>query len=79
MFDFFLQERICSMGRSRNDQRLDEILAAIQRQPDRIGSICARLGLDNKTAQRALIQMEDRGDLLAEDDNGIVSWFGKRK
>jgi predicted ArsR family transcriptional regulator len=67
------------MGRSRNDQRLDEILAAIRRQPDRIGSIGSRLGLDDKTAQRALIQLEDRGDLLAEDDNGIVSWFGKRK
>ncbi len=67
------------MGRSQNDQRLNEILVAIQSQPGKLGSIGTRLGLDNKTLQRALIQLEDRGDLLAEDDKGTVSWFGKRK
>lgn len=67
------------MGRTKNDQRLDEILATIQHQSGKPGTIGTRLGLDDKTVQRALIQLEDRGDLLAEDDKGWLSWFGKRK
>ena len=67
------------MGRKQDDQRLDEILAAIQANPDtKAGSIGTLLGLDDKTIQRALVQLEDRGDLLQEDDDK-VSWFGKRK
>jgi len=68
------------MGRTRNDQRLDEILAAIQANPEeRAGTIGTMLGLDDKTVQRALVQLADRGDLLAEDDHGLISWFGRRK
>lgn len=68
------------MGRKRNEQRLDEILAAIQANPDaKAGSIGTLLGLDDKTVQRALVQLADRGDLLAEDDHGRVSWFGRRQ
>ena len=68
------------MGRKHDDQRLDEILAAIQTNPDtKAGSIGTMLGLDDKTVQRALVQLEDRGDLLQQDDNDKVSWFGKRK
>ena len=53
------------MGRKHNDQRLDEILAAIQATPDtRAGTISTILGLDDKTVQRALVQLADRGDLL---------------
>lgn len=67
------------MGRKQDDQRLDEILAAIRSEPGKPGTIGTRLGLDDKTVQRALVQLEDRGDLLAEDDKGRMSWFGKRK
>lgn len=68
------------MGRKRNEQRLGEILAAIQANPDaKAGSIGTLLGLDDKTVQRALVQLADRGDLLAEDDHGRVSWFGRRQ
>ncbi len=68
------------MGRKRDDVRLDEIVVAIQSNPVyKAGSIGAVLGLDGKTMQRALIQLEDRGDLLAEDDKGRLSWFGKRQ
>ena len=66
------------MGRKQNDQRLDEILAAIQANPDtKAGSISKMVGLDDKTIQRALVKIEDRGDLLQQDDDK-VSWFGKR-
>lgn len=68
------------MGRKRDDQRLDEILAVIQSQPEqKAGAIGTQLGLDDKTIQRALVQLEDRGDLLQQDDNDNVSWFGRRK
>jgi len=67
------------MGRKRDDVRLDDIVAAIQENPDkRIGTIGALLGLDDKTMQRAMVQLEDRGDLFQEDDDK-VSWFGRRK
>jgi DNA-binding IclR family transcriptional regulator len=68
------------MGRRRDDQRLNEILAAIQANPEtKAGTISTLLDLDDKTVQRALVQLADRGDLLAEDDHGLISWFGKRK
>ncbi|RIK38089.1 MAG: hypothetical protein DCC55_22250 [Chloroflexi bacterium] len=68
------------MGRKQDDQRLDEILAAILTQPEqKAGSIATQLGLDDKTIQRALVQLEDRGDLLLQDDKGRLSWFGQRK
>lgn len=66
------------MGRKRDEQRLDEILNAIQANPEtKAGTIGTMLGLDDKTVQRALVQLADRGDLLAEDDHGRVSWFGR--
>lgn len=66
------------MGRRQDEQRLDEICAAIQKNPDqRAGWIARQIGCDNKTIQRALIQLEDRGDLLHEDDRGRLRWFGR--
>lgn len=68
------------MGRNRDEQRLDEILAAIQANPNsKAGTIGTLLGLDDKTMQRALVQLEDRGDLLQQDDDDRVSWFGRRQ
>ncbi|MEZ4705921.1 MAG: hypothetical protein R3A44_01865 [Caldilineaceae bacterium] len=76
----YQRKEICHMGRNRNDQKLDEIVTAIQANPEsKAGTIGTLLGLDDKTMQRALMQLEDRGDLLEEDDKGRLRWFGKRQ
>ncbi len=68
------------MGRSRDEQRLDEIRTVIQENPDQKQAwIAQQVGYDNKTLQRALSQLEDRGDLLQENDHGQLRWFGRRK
>jgi len=38
-----------------------------------------RLGYDNKTMMRALYQLEDSGELLAEDERGRLSWLKRRQ
>jgi len=54
------------MGRKRDDQRLDEILAVIQSHPEqKVGTIGTLLGLDDKTIQRAFVQLEDRRSAAA--------------
>jgi predicted ArsR family transcriptional regulator len=68
------------MARNRDDVRLDEIRDLVQQHPEQKAEwIAQQLGCDNKTVQRALSQLEDRGDLLVEDDRGRLSWFGWRK
>lgn len=68
------------MGRKQDDTRLDSILAAIQENPGtRAGTIGEMLGIKDQTLQRALIQLEDRGDMLDESKEGKLYYFGKRK
>ena len=68
------------MGRNRDEQRLDVIRELVQQCPDqKTAWIAQQLGYDNKTLQRALSQLEDRGDLMLEDDRGRLRWFGRRK
>ena len=68
------------MGRSRDDQRLDAIRDMIQQCPDRKPAwIAQQLGYDKKIVQRALSQLADRGDLMWEDDQGRLHWFGRSK
>ncbi len=68
------------MGRKGSDNRLDEITAYIQDHGDqKAGTIASALGMDNKSMMRALSQLEDRGDMLSEDDAGRLSWFGWRR
>ena len=68
------------MARKKNQVRLDNISKAIQKSPDQFaGWYGSQLGIDNKTIMRALPQLEERGDLLAEDASGRLRWFGKRK
>lgn len=65
------------MGRKSNEQRLDEIREYVQDHPwEKPGTVASQLGIDNKTMMRALTQLEDRGELLQEDDKGAISWFG---
>lgn len=68
------------MARQRNDHKLDDLSQAIQAHPDQKAGYFARLlDWDNKSVMRALPQLEDRGDLLMEDDNGRIGWFGRRR
>lgn len=67
------------MGRKGDKQRLDDIRDAIRRAPgEKPGTLARRLGVDNKTMMRALAQLESRGDLLAEDEDGRLVWVGER-
>lgn len=68
------------MGRRQDTQRLEIIAQAIEQNPGRRPGWFARLlGLDNKSIMRALPQLEDNGYLLAEDEQGRVSFFGRRR
>ncbi len=67
------------MARKHNDSQLDELLEAIQANPEQKAGWLARfLGRDNKSVIRNLSQLEERGDLLLEDNTGHISWFGRR-
>jgi len=60
------------MARPRNDERLDRIYEYIKRNPGlRAGKIAKKLGYDNKTVQRALHQLADRGDYLSEEGDRL--------
>lgn len=73
-------KEIVVMARKRNDPKLDELLEAIQTNPEQKPSWFATLlNRDNKSIMRDLPQLEDRGDMLMEDGNGQISWFGRRK
>lgn len=68
------------MARKRNDQNLDELRDTIIEHPEqRAGWFARLLGRGNKSVMRELPQLEDRGDMLMEDDNGRISWFGRRR
>jgi DNA-binding IclR family transcriptional regulator len=68
------------MARKVNHERLDEIHDALVERPEqKAGTLAQQLGLDKKTVMRALAQLEERGDLLAEDEEGQLSWFGSRR
>lgn len=68
------------MARIGDQERLDEIITCIQNNPEKkAGWIARMLGSDNKTLIRALPQLEDRGDLIFEDEKGRLTWFGRRK
>ena len=68
------------MGRKQDTQRLDEILKFIQaNEPQKPGTIAQQIGIDNKTMMRALVLLNDRGDLLAEDDQEYISLFDPKQ
>ncbi len=67
------------MARRSNQQHLDELRDAIIEYPEqRAGWLARLLGRDNKTVLRDLPQLEARGDLLMEDDDGRLQWYGRR-
>ena len=68
------------MGRRQDKQQLEIIAQAIEQYPGRKPGWFARmLGMDNKAIMRALPQLEDNGYMLVEDDQGHVSFFGRRR
>jgi len=68
------------MGRKGNEERLDKIREYLQHHPEeKPGTIASQLEIDNKTMMRALTQLEERGDMLHEDDTGRIGWFGRRR
>lgn len=68
------------MGRKINNHRLNQIRSCVQQNPGKkAGWIARKLGLDNKTVQRAFVQLEAQGDLFSEDRKGRLSWFGRRR
>lgn len=67
------------MARRSNQQHLDELRDAIMEHPDQKAGWLARLlGRGNKDVMRDLPQLEARGDLLTEDDDGRLQWYGRR-
>ena len=68
------------MARRGDTERLDKIRDAIIDNPgQRPGWVARRLGFDNKTIMRALTQLEDRGEMLIEDERGRLSGVGRRR
>lgn len=68
------------MARKANQQNLDSLRDAIIENPEnRAGWFATFLGRDNKSVNRDLPKLEERGELLMEDDNGRLSWFGRRQ
>ena len=66
------------MARKSNRQKLDQLCDAIIENPEqRAGWFARLLGRDNKSVIRDLPQLEDRGDMLMEDDYGRISWYGR--
>jgi hypothetical protein len=59
------------MGRKANDTRLREVASLLHAQPGcKAGEYARILGMHREDFSRALVQLNDRGILLAEDGNG---------
>lgn len=68
------------MSRKAQQNKLNQLREAIKDHPEQKAGWLARfLGRDNKSVLRDLPILEERGDLLMEDENGRISWFGCRK
>ena len=67
------------MARRANQHNLDTLRDTIIENPEhRAGWFASLLNQDNKSVNRDLPKLEERGDLLMEDDSGRISWFGRR-
>ncbi len=68
------------MARKANQHNLDQLRDAIIENPtERAGWFARTLGRNNKSVMRDLPKLEERGDMLMEDDNGRIRWFGRRR
>ena len=68
------------MPRKANESRLQEAATLLQTQPGcKAGEYARRLGIHREDFRRVLVQLNDRGVLLSEDDNGHLWPFSKGK
>ena len=66
------------MPRKANEKRLREITGLLRTQPGRKAGEYARLlGIHREDFRRVLVQLNDRGILLAEDDKGHLWPFNR--
>ena len=68
------------MSRKSNQENLNTLRDAIIEYPEQKAGWLARLlGRDNKAVLRDLPHLEARGDLLVEDENGRLRWYGRHR
>jgi len=60
------------------DERLEQEVALLEQQPMRPSQIAERLGVPRSTVTRDLPELEDRGVLLQETEDGRLSIFRRR-
>jgi hypothetical protein len=66
------------MGRKANETRLREVARLLHTQPGRKAGEYARLlGIHREDFGRVLVQLNDRGILLSEDDKGHLWPFNE--
>jgi len=58
--------------------RLEQEVELLEAEALRPAQIAERLGVPRSTVMRDLPDLEDRGVLLQEDDDGRLSIFGRR-
>lgn len=67
------------MGRPRDEQKLDRIYDYIKQNPGlRPGTIAKKLGYSKKDIERALPQLEGRGNLLWEEEDAGLYKFNRK-
>lgn len=66
------------MPRKANERRLREITSLLRTQPGhKAGEYARLLGIHREDFRRVLVQLNDRGILLAEDDKGHLWPFNE--
>jgi len=60
------------------DERLEQEVALLEQQPLRPAQIAERIGVPRSTVMRDLPDLEDRGVLLQEEEDGRLSIFQRR-
>jgi hypothetical protein len=64
------------MAKQKNNQKLDDIYNAVEANPDRkIGWFARLFHSDNNSMTKMFVQLNDRGNLLQEDDKGRIRKF----
>jgi Mn-dependent DtxR family transcriptional regulator len=67
------------MVRRADKDRLEAIASVVQENPGiKPGAVADLLGLHRSAVTRALPALEEAGILLVEDDQGRLSFFGRR-
>ena len=66
-------------NKQSKQERLEQMAETIERQPGISQSeLARRLGIPRSTVKRDLPTLEQVGLLLAEDERGLLSFFGRK-